>query len=119
MITWNVVTGATVAASVNNGYINMSSEGLQITLPSTAAVGDEIKIVGYTSFGSGAWQLRQNADQVMRYSEVGTGTNYSTTVGVDGAISQSSGDYTSLSLLCVVEDTEWIVTSYTGVLYAA
>jgi hypothetical protein len=112
MITWNVLTGSTItyAASPNNGYINMSDEGIQLTLPETSAVGDAIKVINNSGSSENQWSIIPGEGQKI---SVTMDTDYSTSTMGSGGLFEMNG-YCSIELVCVVADTEWIVTSYTG-----
>lgn len=76
----------------------------EMLLPATAEVGTFIKVVGK---GNAAWQINQNAGQFIRDSIS------ETTAGVSGSLASSaSGD--CVGLICVTEDTEWIITESSG-----
>lgn len=103
---WTVVTGATQAISVDNGYIaNRGAGVVAFTLPATAAVGSIVRITGLQS-GSG-WTLAQNANQYIEM--VGS----STTVGTGGSLA-STGDNDSIHLVCAVADVGWVCISSMG-----
>lgn len=103
---WSVVTGAAQALANNSGYIsNAASGGVTYTLPSTAAVGTEIRITGLAS-GSG-WILDQNALQSI---QIGSSA---TTVGVGGSLASTDNNDT-LELICAVANLTWVVTSSMG-----
>ncbi len=102
---WNDVTGSTVTMAAYNGYVaNDGATLVTATLPTTAAFGSTIQVQG---FGTGLWTIAQNAGQSIRFNAV------SSTTGVTGTVSSTSR-YDSITLLCVVADTTWIATLYTG-----
>lgn len=103
---WTVVTGATQALSVDNGYIaNAAAGGVAFTLPATSAVGSIIRIAGLAA-GSG-FSIAQNAGQSIQF-----GSAVSTT-GVGGSVaSTNEGD--TLELVCAVVDADWIILSAVG-----
>ncbi len=74
------------------------------TLPSTAAFGSVIAIVGY---GSGGWSIAQNSGQTIHFG------NVNTTTGVGGSLS-STNRYDCVELLCTVADTAFVVRSSIG-----
>jgi hypothetical protein len=96
---WITVTGTTQALAVNTGYVANSATLCTYTLPTTATVGDTIKIRG---MGAGGWKIAQNALQVMQFR------NAATTVGATGFIS-SLNQYDDITLECVVPSTTWKV----------
>ena len=103
-ITWSEVTGTTQAASVNAGYIANNAGLVTITLPTTAAVGDVVRVTGK---GAGGWLIAQNASQIIHF--LGTDT----TTGTGGSLA-STGTYDGVEIVCVVANTEWVVISSMG-----
>jgi len=63
---WVEVTGASVQAVSNTGYLANANSRITLLLPASPAVGDWIKVTGV---GAGGWTLAQNAGQ--RISTVG------------------------------------------------
>jgi hypothetical protein len=59
-ITWVDVTGTSVQATPNSGYIADSNSLVTITLPSSLTKGDIIQVNGV---GAGGWKIAQNAGQ--------------------------------------------------------
>ena len=57
---WEEVTGASVNANSNSGYVVNNSLEVVITLPASPAVGDVVRITGA---GSGGWQIVSNNQQ--------------------------------------------------------
>ncbi|WAC73808.1 hypothetical protein OU995_03460 [Roseateles sp. SL47] len=57
---WVNVTGGSVQAASNTGYLANASTLVTITLPASPAIGDWIKITGV---GTGGWTVAQNAGQ--------------------------------------------------------
>lgn len=96
--TWNEETGTSAAMAVNNAYIANNAGLVTLTLPATAAVGEQVKVVGK---GAGGWQIAQNAGQT-----INVGANASTT-GVGGYIA-SSAQSDSITLVCITANTDWI-----------
>lgn len=101
---WNNVTGTTQAASVNNGYIANNAGLVTITLPAVAEVGSIISVQGA---GAGGWKIAQNTSQVIRTN------GGSSLTGTGGSIASSS-QYDSLSLMCITENTNWVIRDAYG-----
>lgn len=101
---YNTISGTTQSMSADVGYIPTNAALTTLTLPSTAAVGDHFKIVGY---GAGGWTLAQNASQVVNFG------NAATTTGTGGSIA-SQNRYDSIELVCVVANTTFVVVSSQG-----
>jgi hypothetical protein len=103
-ITWNEVTGTTQAMSVDNGYIANNVALVTLTLPSTAAVGKVIRVVGS---GAGLWKVAQNANQYI-VSETQT-----TATGTGGNL-LALHRYDCVELLCITENVGWSIISMKG-----
>ena len=103
-ITWNEVTGTTQAASVNAGYIANNAGLVTITIPTTAAVGDVVRVTGK---GAGGWLIAQNASEIIHF------LGSDTTTGTGGSLA-STGTYDGVEIVCVVANTEWVVISSMG-----
>ena len=52
--------------SVNNGYIANNAGLVTLTLPDTAALGDEVLVQGK---GAGGWLIAQNASETIYFGE--------------------------------------------------
>lgn len=103
-ITWSEVTGTSQSAAVNNGYITNNAALVTVTIPTTAAVGSIVRVSGK---GAGGWKVAQNASESIHFGSV------TTTTGTGGYL-QSTGQYDSVELLCIVADTTWEVISSVG-----
>ncbi|RTL03494.1 hypothetical protein EKK58_12910 [Candidatus Dependentiae bacterium] len=103
--TWTVhTTNATL--STNSGNISNNASQLILTLPTTAAVGSTIEVVG---LGAGGWRIAQNASEKIYFG------NTTTTTGTGGYI-ESTHSKDAVRLVCVVADTEWSVVSSVGII---
>jgi len=103
-LTWNEETGTSATMSVNNGYIANNAALVTLTLPTTAAVGDVVRVTGK---GAGGWRVAQNASEIIHF--LGTDT----TTGATGRL-DSTNTYDSVELVCIVANTEWNVISSMG-----
>lgn len=103
-LNWIDVTGTTQAMSVNTGYVADNAGLVTLTLPSTAAFGTLIAVLGR---GAGGWTIAQNAGQ-----QIIVGSS-STTVGVGGSVS-STDRRDSIFLLCTSANTEFTRTGVDG-----
>lgn len=99
-----VVTGTSQAMAVNTAYVANNAGLVTITLPVTAAVGDESRLMG---MGAGLWKLAQNAGQVIHFG------NQDTTTGTGGDIS-AKHRYDTLMIKCTVANTQWDVVAAQG-----
>lgn len=106
--TWNTSASASISATVNNAYVLTHSSLQTVTLPTTAAVGDRIKLVGV---GSGKWRAAQNASELTRF-----GNGLATTTGTGGYL-QSQEQNACIELVCIVANDEWQVESSAGCIY--
>lgn len=89
----------------NAGYsLHNQIASIDLLLPTNCKVGDKIKIMGY---GTGGFQITQNIDQQMHFG------NRSTTLGLVGNI-QSVQQKSAVSLICVKENTDFMVESSVG-----
>lgn len=103
-IVWSEVTGTSQAGTVSNGYILNNAGLVTLTIPTTAAVGSIIRVVGK---GAGGWRIAQNASELIHF-----GTSVTTT-GTGGRL-DSVNRYDAVEIVCTVADTEWTVLSSQG-----
>ena len=101
-LTWSVVSAPT-ALLVNNGYGANSGGTTAFILPATAALGSIISIVGMAV----GWTVGQGVGQQIFFG------NTHTTLGADGSMaSTNAGD--SITMVCLVANNMWYVTSSIG-----
>ncbi len=103
-LTWSEVTGTSQAGAVNNAYILNNAGLVTLTIPTTAAVGDIVRVVGK---GAGGWLIAQNASENINFG------NLTTTTGVGGSLA-STNRYDCVELVCTVANTTWTVMSSVG-----
>lgn len=103
-ITYTEVTGTSQTAAVNSGYILNNSSLVTVTLPSTAAVGSVISLIGK---GAGMWRLAQPASTVVNHG------SSPTTAGTGGYI-QATNRYDSIEIVCIIANTTWVAKSSIG-----
>jgi len=109
-ITWNEITAASDSMAVDNGYITNRATPVALLLPSTAAIGKSISVVGN---GAGGWIISQNANQVIVWNNGGVvGTNQTTT-GIGGSLA-STDRYDSIELICLEVNLKWGVRLVKG-----
>ena len=104
IILWNEVTGTSQTALVNNGYICNNAALVTVTLPSTAAIGEIVRVVGS---GAGGWKIAQNAGQSVKFG------NVTTTTGTGGYL-QFVNRYDAAELICITANTTFSVISSQG-----
>lgn len=102
---WTVVTAASANMAVDTGYIANNAGTCVLTLPTTAAVGNVIRVTGINN--ATGWQIAQNAGQTIHFGTVNT------TAGAGGSLT-SSATRDSVELVCVVANTDWNVLSSVG-----
>lgn len=90
---WVDVITATQNLAVQTGYVTDHSGGVVYTLPATAAIGDQIRILGKQT----SWSIAQNANQQILVSSA------SSTVGVTGSVASTN-----------VGDCIWLVCTTAG-----
>jgi hypothetical protein len=106
LIPWTVEAGAgPIAMAINNGYIANNAGTITFNLPAVSAVGSVLVVTGINN--PGGWRIGQAAGQSVLY------VNGSTTVGVAGYV---VGTFTadSVSLVCTVANTQWVIYAFTG-----
>lgn len=100
---WTNVSGTSASMAANNGYTANNAGLVTLTLPSTAAVGDEVIVAG---FGSGGWTIAQGTSQIIHFGSAATTTTSGTLA--------STNQYDGVTLRCVVANTTFVVTSAQG-----
>ncbi len=103
-MTWTEVTGTSQAAAVGNGYITNNVALVTVTLPSTAAVGQRVAIVGK---GAGLWKLAQNSGQTIHFGSTDS------TIGTGGYLA-ATVRYDCLEVICITANTDWVVRDSVG-----
>ncbi len=97
---WIPVSTTSVALLPNKGYVIGPPSLCTLTLPTTIAFGDVIRIAGIT----GGWIIAQNANQLIIL-----GDDVST-VGVGGSLS-STNNHDTVELLCIAANLNFLVIS--------
>lgn len=101
---WQNVT-TSIPLVLSNAYV-VTSGAVSLSLPATAAQGDQIMVV---LSGGTSWTIIQGAGQSIRLG------NQVTTTGITGTLSSlAQGD--SINLRCIVNNTGWIAFPSTGTL---
>jgi len=95
-IGWTEVTGTTQAMAADSGYVSNNAGLVTFTLPSTAAFGTALSVVGK---GVGGWSIVLNTGQSI---EVGSVATTVTT----GSVS-STNRFDSIDLICTTANTVW------------
>ena len=103
-LAWTDVTGTTQAMVVNNGYTANNAGLVTLTLPTTAAYGSLLAVVGK---GAGLWKIAQNASQIIHFGLVNT------TSGTGGSLAATL-QYDVVYLLCTVANLEFTVIQSIG-----
>jgi hypothetical protein len=103
-ILWVEVTGTTQSMAVDTGYIANNAALVTLTLPAVALVGDRVRVAGK---GAGLWRIAQNALQVIHFGATDS------TIGVGGSVTAILR-YDCVELLCITDNTDWVVLSSVG-----
>lgn len=103
-ISWVEVAGTTQAMAVDTGYIANNAALVTLTLPAVALVGDRVRVAGK---GAGLWRIAQNALQVIHFGATDS------TIGVGGSVTAILR-YDCVELLCITDNTDWVVLSSVG-----
>ena len=96
------ITDSTKTAVINYAYTCDRAGGVVFTLPSTAAYGSIIKIIGL----QGLWTVGVNSGETIYIGN----TNCTTTSGT--LVATNAGD--CIELFCILADTNWRVTNSMG-----
>jgi len=101
-VTWSTITSSQSAQNFK-GYITNGGSRVNITLPTTAAVGSIIEVFNLNANG---WSILQNTNQYIIFGSIQTTTS-------TGSLSSTQiGD--SIKLICVVDNNGWAVVSSIG-----
>jgi hypothetical protein len=102
--TWNDITGTSATMVVQNAYVSDNAGLVTLTLPTTAAFGSTILVVGK---GAGGWTVAQNSGQSI------TAGSSTTTSGATGSLSSTNAkDF--IQLACTTANTGWTVIGMQG-----
>jgi hypothetical protein len=98
------VTGTSQTAAGDNSYITNNASLVTITLPSSMALGEKIRVIGK---GAGGWKIAQNAGQVIYFG------SSATTSGTGGSLA-SNNQRDVVEIMCTTADTDFTVISSIG-----
>lgn len=104
IMSWSEVTGTSQSMATNSGYVANNASLVTLTLPSTAALGDSIRVLGK---GAGGWKIAQNATQQIIVGKL------SATSGVGGSVS-SYATSDCIELRCITAGTATVWESASG-----
>lgn len=91
------VTGTSQSMAIGTTYIMNNVALVTGTLPTTAAIGSKIRVLGK---GAGGWKVAQNASQAIQLGAIVT------TTGTGGSLS-SSNQWDGVELVCLTANTGW------------
>ncbi len=124
IVPWQVSGGLTPSASANTGYILTNATLTELVLPSTANVGDVVRVSGV---GAGGWQIAPNVGQTIAgYSAALTPGEtwmpcannsdawYGLAVDYDGSTIVGVGSYGGRVWISHDSGTNWITWGSTG-----
>jgi hypothetical protein len=100
--TWIAQAATPATVAVNTNYVANFATLLTFNIPAAAAVGDTIQIVG---LGVGGWLVRMNTGQTC---------NFDSTATSSAGLLSSTGRYDSVTIVCVVANTTFNVTTSIG-----
>lgn len=100
------VAGASQAMTSNHSYIANAAGLTTFTLPTTSAAGDILQIVG-SALNTGGWKVTYTTGQII------WGPGGSTTITTGNAASAAAAAQ-SVTMVCVVADTTWVITANSG-----
>lgn len=101
---WVEVTTTTQTMSANTRYVANNAALVTLTLPTTAAIGDTVQIIGK---GAGLFRIAQSAGQQVRFGDL------SSTAGATGRI-DATQQYDSITLVCITANTEFTAIQSQG-----
>ena len=103
-MTWTVITGASQAMAVNNGYIANNAGQIAFTLPTTSAVGDIISVTGINN--ATGWKVSYTTNQQIFFGAS------SATVTTGSLTATATRD--TITMVCIVANLTWNVISSVG-----
>jgi hypothetical protein len=103
-VTYTEVTGTSQSMAVNNEYTANNAGLVTLTLPATAAIGEQVTVNGK---GAGGWRIAQNSGQLIH---LGSSV---TTTGAGGSLS-STNQWDNIKLKCVTANTTWVAQTVVG-----
>ena len=89
---------------VKQGVVGNRGTAQTFTLPSTASFGDKICVI---QKGAGNITIAQNAGQTIHWLDIDT------TTGATGSVT-STLQWSTLCLLCITANTDWVVIDNEG-----
>ena len=101
---WVEVTGTSQMMAVGTGYITNNAAAVTCTLPTSAAVGDLVEVVGK---GAGGFVIAQSASQ--QISILGQ----TSTAGVTGTVTPNEAG-AAIRLVCITANNLWRATHSMG-----
>lgn len=102
-MTWVDVTGTSQAMSISTGYVADNGSLVTLTLPTTAAIGDTVIVVGK---GAGGWKITYTTSQQI---QVGSSASTVTTGNI-----ASTNQWDSVTLTCVTANNIWTARAVQG-----
>ena len=104
-VPWNIISGGSpYSMSVNQSYmlVSDSTSPFSFLLPSTAAVGDTIRVVVRSDKYAVEARITQNASQYIWANQ-----DDITTVGTGGYLESNNSYFANIELICVIENVGW------------
>lgn len=105
-LTVTPVAATTQAMTSNHTYIVNNAAQTTLTLPTTSAVGDILQVVG-SALNAGGWLVNYTTGQII------WDNNGNTTITTGNAASAAVRAQV-MTMICVVANTTWVITSFSG-----
>jgi hypothetical protein len=105
-LTVTPVAGTSQAMTSNHSYIANAAGLTTFTLPASSLVGDILQIVG-SALNTGGWKVTYTTNQII------WGPAGSSTVTTGNAASATAAAQ-SMTMVCVVANTTWVITANSG-----
>lgn len=105
-LTWTDVSGTSATMAINNGYVADNAGLVTLTLPTTAAFGSTIAVLGK---GAGGWTIAQSSGQTIRYGST------TTTSGATGTLSSNTAA-DGVVLICTTANNVFTALNGSGTL---
>jgi hypothetical protein len=105
------VAGTSQAMTSNHTYIANNASQTTFTLPTTSAVGDVLQVSG-SALNTGGWKITYTTGQII-WGPAGSSTI------TTGSATSAAAAAQSVTMVCVVANTTWVITSNSGTITLA
>lgn len=104
-LVWSTITTTTQTIVPGSGYVANNAGRITFTLPATAVLGDEVRIIGQ---GAGGWRIAQVSGQSIVYGDL------TSIAGTTGYIESTHGK--DCVIIHALSNNQWQVVSSVGIL---